>query len=565
MTTTLLFNLRLGDMMSGMMPKVASATQNAMSKAEAAVEKVRRAMGGSGAAARKMGEDLNTAGTTGARGVNKIGEAADDAARKMRNLNNEVRNTQRGGRSLWDMAKGSFVGNLGADLVQQGVSALIGQGKSVIGAGLETSIQRSDYNTMLGAGNGDALYDSLNKWIADSIYGKEQFGIAQMLLGYGDNQILPDLKMIGDVAGSNTQKEESLARAFGQTLTKGRLQGGEAMQFNEAGFNPLSEISLMTGKSVAELTKEMEKGAITFDMVRAAFVHATSEGGRFHNRLNNLANTPGGRVQLMEGNLSLAKQQFGEKLMPVLGRVLDRLMPMLDKLPALFDRMMPGIERVANNFMDSLPKTFDFLENIATALTPVFDLLTSKEVQDLGRNLMDLSGTMIKELTPAIKLAASALESLVKPINWILNQLPNDAKSLSAGMEKAREREMQGYFAAHPNMTDAERAQYIADKRDPGAAIARKSKESKEQAQWMWDMLHPKKTEAMRSAASMSGANAVSESIIGGGRRVINVTFRNIVENWISQGSGVGGDKRDVTERELKEMINRLFLGLPSM
>ena len=35
------------------------------------------------------------------------------------------------------------------------------------------------------------------------------------------------------------------------------------MQIVNAGFNPLQEISKKTGKSVAELKKEMERGAIS--------------------------------------------------------------------------------------------------------------------------------------------------------------------------------------------------------------------------------------------------------------------------------------------------------------
>lgn len=50
-----------------------------------------------------------------------------------------------------------------------------------------------------------------------------------------------------------------------------------------AGFNPLEVIAKKTGKTLGELKKEMEKGAISAKMVEEAMKDATSEGGRFFN------------------------------------------------------------------------------------------------------------------------------------------------------------------------------------------------------------------------------------------------------------------------------------------
>lgn len=51
-----------------------------------------------------------------------------------------------------------------------------------------------------------------------------------------------------------------------------------------AGFNPLQEMAKKTGKSVGELKEEMEKDAISADMVADAFASATAEGGQFYGR-----------------------------------------------------------------------------------------------------------------------------------------------------------------------------------------------------------------------------------------------------------------------------------------
>lgn len=56
-----------------------------------------------------------------------------------------------------------------------------------------------------------------------------------------------------------------------------------------AGFNPLQVISEKTGKSIAQLKKEMESGAISFQMVADAFSSATAEGGKFHGMIEKSA------------------------------------------------------------------------------------------------------------------------------------------------------------------------------------------------------------------------------------------------------------------------------------
>ncbi len=107
---------------------------------------------------------------------------------------------------------------------------------------------------------------------------------AQLLLGFGasGDQVLPMMRMLGDVSGGNKERFQRLALAFGQVMAKTRLMGQEVMQMTEQGFNPLAEISKLTGKSMRVLMDEMEAGQISFPMLVAAFQSATAAGGRFN-------------------------------------------------------------------------------------------------------------------------------------------------------------------------------------------------------------------------------------------------------------------------------------------
>lgn len=78
-----------------------------------------------------------------------------------------------------------------------------------------------------------------------------------------------------------------------------------------AGFNPLQQISEKTGKSIAQLKKEMSAGAISAQMVQQAFIDATSEGGKFFNMSQNAAGTINGQISMLQDALDTMFNELG--------------------------------------------------------------------------------------------------------------------------------------------------------------------------------------------------------------------------------------------------------------
>lgn len=119
---------------------------------------------------------------------------------------------------------------------------------------------------------------------------------SQTLVQFGltGKQATDMIKRLGDVSGGNAEKLKSLALSFGQMSSTGRLMGQDLNQMINAGFNPLLTISEKTGKSMAQLKLDMEKGAISTEMVTQAFTDATSEGGRFYGMLEQQGQTLAG-------------------------------------------------------------------------------------------------------------------------------------------------------------------------------------------------------------------------------------------------------------------------------
>ncbi len=137
---------------------------------------------------------------------------------------------------------------------------------------------------------------------------------AQTLLSFGitADKVVPTLKTLGDVSMGNADKLQSLTLAFAQIQSTGHLMGQDLLQLINAGFNPLQVISKETGKSMAELKKEMSEGKISAEMVADAFKKATSEGGKFHNMLNQMSDSLAGVQSNFEDTITNIQASIGK-------------------------------------------------------------------------------------------------------------------------------------------------------------------------------------------------------------------------------------------------------------
>lgn len=138
---------------------------------------------------------------------------------------------------------------------------------------------------------------------------------AQTMLGFNldPDDIMPMLKAIGDISMGDAQKFQSLTLAFSQMQSVGKLMGQDLLQMINAGFSPLAVMADKTGKSIGELKEEMSAGAISADMVKQAFIDATSEGGQFYGMLSGQGDTVKGAIAQLSGAFTDMFNGIGEQ------------------------------------------------------------------------------------------------------------------------------------------------------------------------------------------------------------------------------------------------------------
>lgn len=168
---------------------------------------------------------------------------------------------------------------------------------------------------------------------------------AKMMLSFGiaSEKIMPNIKMLGDVAMGDAEKMSSLTLAFSQAASAGKLNGQDLLQMINAGFNPLQEISKKTGRSMGELRKEMEKGNIPFSMVEEAFKTATGEGGKFYKMTEKMGESPMGKWSTFIDSLKNNLLKLYDVLRPL-------IIPTLNAMTSIANGLGTAIQWVVAKF-----------------------------------------------------------------------------------------------------------------------------------------------------------------------------------------------------------------------
>lgn len=252
-------------------------------------------------------------------------KAAKESERAIRNVGGAVDGIIKEGGNIDTMLK--KVGTAAAGLFT--IKSAVNFAKQIASVREEVQALEISFSTLLGSSERSAkLLNELKEFaVSTPLQLNDLAKSAQTLLSFNveAEKIMPTLKAIGDISMGAADKLQSLTLAFSQMSSTGKLMGQDLLQMINAGFNPLTEISRQTGKSVSELKEEMSKGAISAQMVSDAFISATSEGGKFYNMLAQQSNSLQGAFSNLQGALQDMMNGIGESIQEPLTNTIGSL------------------------------------------------------------------------------------------------------------------------------------------------------------------------------------------------------------------------------------------------
>lgn len=316
-----------------------------------------------------------------------------------------------------------------------GVGSLVSDS---IGKGLERQQIQTSFNVLAGGEvKGSALTDQLVALQKDTILGSEVFKNAQTMMGFGfdSTEVIENLKMLGDVAMGDAQKLGSLTLAFSQIRAGGKLTGQDLLQLINAGFNPLEQMAQRTGKSVSVLKEEMSQGKISFQDVRQAFIDATSEGGKFNNMLEQIAQTPAGKMAQLSGAWDEFKVNAGMAFMPLVSMALGFASKILPLIEGAIAPLSSGIQALAGwitnitsetsgwkTYIDIIRRLFG--DHILPVIQKVFGLvfnMVGKLIEFVGQSKL-LQG-IFGFISVIVAQIFNFIGVLVDAVTWVFNKV----------------------------------------------------------------------------------------------------------------------------------------------
>ena len=357
-----------------------------------------------------------------------------------------------GGLNSVDNALGNFAKKLtiaaaGIYAVKKAVEATVWAVSESINAAAQKEDVTTQFKVMLGdLEAAKYLYQEINQYAAVSPF--ETAGLADnvkmmMAFGMSAKDAFRDVKVLGDVALGDQNKLNRLALAYSQTRAAGRLTGNDLLQYVNAGFNPLEYIAKKTGKSADYWKQEMSKGKVSFDMVRQAFVDATSAGGKFYKGAEEGSKTWNGMLSTLRDNVRILGAELGEKVLPFLKDILNAFFDLWDTVAGAFRNMADAM----SVFSEGMPEAVTWAAILATIFGTIADavVLAMTTIQGfivafrfLSNGVAVLIGAIIdailwipKKLASEILTAGEAIIGLAKLARKVLPKGTIKAETLA--------------------------------------------------------------------------------------------------------------------------------------
>ena len=132
---------------------------------------------------------------------------------------------------------------------------------------------------------------------------------ADTLMGFGvanAENAIQTMNMLGDVAGGNAQRMQSIVLAYSQSMAAGKANMQDVNQLINAGVPILGELAKMYKVNVGVMRDMISRGKIMSTDIEKVFKRMTSSGGMFFEGMKIQSNTLSGQLSTLQDNLKQA-------------------------------------------------------------------------------------------------------------------------------------------------------------------------------------------------------------------------------------------------------------------
>ena len=298
--------------------------------------------------------------------INTVFALTDNVSNPLRMIQNNLSNTVKGFESLSGkiVAVNSLLNifSYGMDLVQKSTSFFqsfisdAGEYESLI---VRLKVATGDASTAMK--EFEELKDFASKTPFD-LPGVVDASIMFRNAGIEAENVIPTIKMLGDVAQGNNEYFNRMALNFMQIKSAGKATMQDLNQFAYMGI-PIKQVLKDMGR----------EGDTSFEAIQMAFKRMTSEGGQFYNSMNANAGTMSGSMSNLRDSIQQVRAELGDQLLPVISSVIRAISEMLSELKEtqIFQNIKNKFTELANTIKYNLDSIIATIIKVGTIITEV--------------------------------------------------------------------------------------------------------------------------------------------------------------------------------------------------
>jgi hypothetical protein len=569
------FDLKLREMVSGVLKNLHSTTRNIFDGIGKIINKTQTNLSNLGKGAKI---NVDTSG---------VHSAMRDIDRLHNKMNSIGEMGGHGGMSTGKIAAGAFIGGLATQGAMMAGHKAYELGREGLGIGMEMEKNIVGLSTFVGEKKARSIIDRIVREGVLTPYTTQQLLPVErgLLVNEGAERAHRDTWALANAiaaTGGGGFELQRMGWHMQQGAAQGNIDGRIMREFAIAGI-PITKLLQnsmpeLKGLSQAKAMEKLDGITVKYDMVADALYKASQKGGMFAGAMDKLSQTVSGKWSTVMDKMQIAGWKLTESQSTNIKNLEDRMIGFADALPGMAASMAGDFNKAFARMDELAPSLKSFGSDLFDILKPVKDLALSKELTDFIKSLSGIGNLITKELKDSFRQlgegAKFGLEGATKELNYyqsgwdflqrirpfnrrtdeygtgLMNVMGNggtfakDLSTLSFGLIKPT----LGYGADKGTWTKLMtglNAKTDYSKIDYSAlGAARFGAYSK-----------PEKTNA--------AATAASDAIVGGGRKVININFKNFVENLYNNPSSTG-EAVKMNVQHLKTMLDELLAGVPA-
>lgn len=341
-------------------------------------------------------------------------KAIDNASKSVSNLEKSAGGGGKAAALLGTAGKAAAIGMAAAG------AASVALGASAVKSAGSYEQSRIAFETMLGsADKARGMMQDIANFAKSTPFELPEViqGSKQLLaFGFAQEQILPTMKKLGDLASGLGVPVGQLTNVFGQVRVAGRLMGQDLLQFTNAGVPLIEALATTMGKPQSEIKKLVEQGKVGFPEVEAALNSLTGEGSKFGGMMEKQSKS-------FSGIVSNIKDGFGQILRGAVG-----ITPagdivaggIFDRIKGAAEKAMPIVQKAAENAGPAVMNAFKKVGEVITTVKNALQQLWAVVGPLVMPSLKALADTIVNQLFPALKRFWDFIEPYLLPTLKVL-------------------------------------------------------------------------------------------------------------------------------------------------